>query len=101
MPLHLPALFVAAQPRYVAAIRASFVRGRAALSRHDGQVVPLMAVFLTMFMLGGTLVVDAGLMLNERRQAQSAVDMAALAAAQDLPWAPADPVAATKMDAAR
>jgi hypothetical protein len=101
MPLHLPSLSVAAQPRHLAAIRASLARGRAALSRHDGQVVPLMAVFLTMFMLGGTLVVDAGLMLNDRRQAQNAVDMAALAAAQDLPWLPGDPSASAKMATAR
>src|SRR5262249_4974991 len=51
-----------------------------ALGDERGQIAPLMMVFLTLFMLGSLLVVDVGLMLNERRQAQTAADFAALAA---------------------
>jgi Flp pilus assembly protein TadG len=94
--MHFPAHFGA-----VIRIREGGPRAWRTLQHHDGQVVVLMAVFLTMFMLGGTLVVDAGLMLNDRRQAQAAVDMAALAAAQDLPWSPGDPSAAAKIATAR
>ena len=51
-------------------------------------------------LIGGILVVDIGLLLDERRQAQGAADFAALAAAQDLPRSSADPDLAAKIAAA-
>lgn len=65
-----------------------------------GQMLPLMALVLGMTLVGGVLVVDIGLLFDERRQAQGAADFAALAAAQELPRSSADPNAAAKMASA-
>lgn len=56
-----------------------------------GQTLPLMAVAIGMALVGGVMVIDIGLLFDERRQAQGAADFAALAAAQDLPRSSADP----------
>jgi hypothetical protein len=60
----------------------------------------LLPVFFTLFMLGGFLVVDVGMLANERRQAQAAADFAALAGALELPYIDTDPDAAAKLLAA-
>jgi hypothetical protein len=59
-----------------------------------------MLTALGLALLGGVLVVDVGLLLDERRQAQGAADFAALAAAQDLPRSDLDPDLVTKIAAA-
>ena len=55
-----------------------------------------MAVAIGMALVGGVLVVDVGLLFGERASAQSAADLAALAAAQELPDDASDPDAAAK-----
>lgn len=50
-----------------------------------GQTLMLAPLFLFLFMVGATLIVDLGRVYVARRSAQAAVDFAALAAAQELP----------------
>jgi hypothetical protein len=52
--------------------------------RERGQTLILFLVVATVILVIGVIVVDVGLWLSERRQAQSAADMAALAAASQL-----------------
>lgn len=54
-------------------------------SRDDGAVLPLLAVGMVLFFGLAALVVDISNVHQERQQAQSTADSAALAAAQDLP----------------
>ena len=63
--------------------------------------MPLMLLALAMALVGGVMVIDLGLLFDEKRQAQAAADFAALAAAQDLPRSPADPDLAAKIAAAQ
>ena len=65
-----------------------------------GQSLPLMLTAMGLALIGGVLVVDIGLLLDERREAQGAADFAALAAAQDLPRSAADPDVVAKIAAA-
>lgn len=65
-----------------------------------GQALPLMIGSIMLFLALGVTVVDFGLMFGERRAAQRAVDLAALAAAQDLPGRANDPNAAAKLASA-
>ncbi len=60
--------------------RFGFLRGR-----DRGQTLMLARLFLFLFLVGATLVVDLGRVYVARRSAQAAVDFAALAAAQELP----------------
>ena len=53
--------------------------------RDGGQTLVLAPLFLFLFLLGATLIVDLGRVYVARRSAQAAVDFAALAAAQELP----------------
>jgi hypothetical protein len=56
----------------------------------SGQVIPLFVLLLLAVLLGiAVLVLDVGAWLGASRRAQSVADAAALAAAQDLPWSPA------------
>jgi hypothetical protein len=50
-----------------------------------GQTLMLAPLFLFLFMVGASLIVDLGRVYVARRSAQAAVDFAALAAAQELP----------------
>ena len=63
--------------------------------------MPLMVLALAMALVGGVMVIDLGLLFDEKRQAQAAADFAALAAAQDLPRSAADPDLAAKIAAAQ
>ena len=82
------------------ALRATFTRGLVrnvavrwvtmAHREEQGQALALMLVTIGLTLIGGVLVIDIGLLFDERRQAQAAADFAALAAAQDLPRNPAD-----------
>ena len=63
--------------------------------------MPLMVLALAMALVGGVMVIDLGLIFDEKRQAQAAADFAALAAAQDLPRSAADPDVAAKIAAAQ
>ena len=65
-----------------------------------GQALALMLVTIGLTLVGGVLVIDIGLLFDERRQVQAAADFAALAAAQDLPRNPADPDVVTKLSTA-
>ena len=65
-----------------------------------GQSMPLMLTAMGLALIGGVLVVDIGLLLDERRQAQGAADFAALAAAQDLPRSATDPDVLVKIASA-
>lgn len=60
--------------------RLGFFRGG-----EPGQTLILAPLFLFLFMIGATLIVDLGSVYVARRSAQAAVDFAALAAAQELP----------------
>ncbi len=66
-----------------------------------GQAVPLLIAAMGLFVVMGVLVVDVGMFSAERRSAQTAVDLAALAAAQDLPSRSGDPEQAVKLAAAQ
>ncbi len=65
-----------------------------------GQAVPLLIGAMGLFIVFGVLVVDVGVFSAERRSAQTAVDLAALAAAQDLPSREGDPDESAKLVAA-
>jgi hypothetical protein len=65
-----------------------------------GQVLPLLIGAMFLFVLFGVLVLDFGMMFVDRRAAQRAVDLAALAAAQELPGRSNDPDLAAKLAAA-
>jgi hypothetical protein len=55
-------------------------------ARHErGQVLVLFVVLISMFFVAAAISIDYGLWLSERRGVARAADMAALAAAQDLP----------------
>ncbi|MQA00244.1 MAG: hypothetical protein GEU80_13120 [Dehalococcoidia bacterium] len=58
------------------------------LQREHGQIAPLMAVALTLFALFGIVAIDIAMLYDERAEAQTSVDLAALAAAQELPVSP-------------
>ncbi|MDA1003898.1 MAG: VWA domain-containing protein [Chloroflexi bacterium] len=73
---------------------------RRAIRDERGQALPLMLAAVMLCTLFGVLVVDLGLMFTERRAAQSAADLAALAAAQDLPVRATDPQFAARIDTA-
>ena len=79
--------------------RSSSFRSRIARLHHDecGQSMALMLVTIGLALLMGVIVVDVGLIYGERRQAQTAADFAALAAAQDLPRHIADPDLSLKL----
>lgn len=66
-----------------------------------GQALPLLVAAMMVFVVMGVIVIDFGQMFSDRREAQRAVDLAALAAAQDLPWKTDDPDAANKFLVAR
>lgn len=51
-------------------------------SRERGSIAILLAVLLTAFMTVGALSIDVGMLYQERRQLQTAVDAAALSGAQ-------------------
>lgn len=51
------------------------------LGRSEGQVLPIAALVFGMVLLGGFVVIDVGLLYNDRRDAQNDVDLAALAGA--------------------
>jgi hypothetical protein len=55
----------------------------------EGQVLFILIVVITVILVVGVIVVDIGLWISERRQVQSAADMAALAAATELRNSPA------------
>ena len=55
------------------------------LRRQDGQVLPLVAIWLVVLLLMAGFVVDFGRVWVAQRQLQSAVDAAALVAGQNLP----------------
>lgn len=54
------------------------------LKEQKGSVIIIVAVALTAFMAVAALAIDVGLLYQERRQLQTAVDSAALAAAQEM-----------------
>ena len=62
-----------------------------------GQMVPIIAAVMGLFVFFGVMVIDLGLMWDTRRRAQTAADFAALAAAQDLPRNPSQPDAAARL----
>lgn len=62
-----------------------------------GQVLPLLASVMVLSAVAGVLVLDVGLLVDTRVRAQTAADLAALAAAQDLPRSMLDPEAAAKL----
>ncbi len=66
-----------------------------------GQALPLLVAAMMVFVVMGVIVIDFGQMFADRREAQRAVDLAALAGAQDLPWEADDPNALAKLLAAR
>jgi hypothetical protein len=66
-----------------------------------GQSMPLMILAAGLSLVGGVLVIDLGLLFDEKREAQAAADFAALAAAQDLPRSPLDPDLVTKIATAQ
>jgi len=57
----------------------------------------MMPLFLFIVMIGGTMIVDIGQIVVERRSAQAAADFSALAAAQELPRSANDPDTAAKL----
>jgi len=79
------------------------LRAAAARAHRDerGQAVPLLIAAMGLFVVMGVLVVDIGMFSAERRTAQTAADLAALAAAQDLPSRSGDPDEAAKLAAAQ
>ncbi|MCA9846594.1 MAG: VWA domain-containing protein [Dehalococcoidia bacterium] len=79
------------------------IRRRILAAHRDerGQALPLLIAAMGLFVVMGVLVVDVGMFSAERRTAQTAVDLAALAAAQDLPSRSGDPDQATKLAAAQ
>ena len=58
---------------------------RSSFRRDDGVMIPLLALVLVALMAMAAFAVDLGGVYNARRQDQSAADVAALAAAQELP----------------
>ncbi|MEX2228219.1 MAG: VWA domain-containing protein [Dehalococcoidia bacterium] len=76
-------------------------RLRRALAGDCGQALPLMLCAVMLCTLFGVLVIDLGLMFSERRAAQSAADLAALAAAQDLPVRANDPQFEARIETAQ
>ena len=79
-------------------MRATVRRSLRAIRLCDrGQVVILMPLFLFIVMIGGTMIVDIGQIVVERRSAQAAADFSALAAAQELPRSASDPNTAAKL----
>lgn len=74
----------------------------AALHRGErGQSAPLMVLAMGLLLVGGVMVIDVGLMLDERREVQAAADFAALAGSQDLPSDPLDPQVSVKLATAQ
>ena len=72
-----------------------------ALHRDErGQALPLLVALSMVFVLMAVLVIDFGQMFGDRREAQRASDLAALASAQALPWGPDDPARSVKLAAA-
>ena len=67
--------------------------GASALHAERGQALILWILAATVILVIGAVVVDVGLWLTERRQAQLAADFAALAAATELHEPAGDPVA--------
>ncbi|MEX1023063.1 MAG: VWA domain-containing protein, partial [Dehalococcoidia bacterium] len=78
-------------------VRAAALAGRRAHEDERGQALPLLIGAMMLFVVFGVLVMDFGIMLAERREAQRAVDLAALAAAQELPGRAGDPDTALKL----
>lgn len=70
---------------------------RAAHRDERGQAIPLLIGAMVLFLVFGVLVIDIGHFSAERRTAQTAADLAALAAAQDLPSRAGDPGEAVKL----
>ena len=58
---------------------------RAASGKTDGAIAIFVAVFSVVMLLMAALVVDLGMTMSERRDAQKAADLAALAGGQELP----------------
>lgn len=53
-------------------------------ARRGGNVIPLLAVSMTFVLAAAAIALDGGLLMEHRRQVQSAADLAAMAAATDL-----------------
>jgi Flp pilus assembly protein TadG len=66
------------------AMREVLRKRAAALRDESGQTIVLGLFFLMIFIPMGAAVFDVGLLVNDRREAQNAVDRSALAGAQDL-----------------
>src|SRR5688500_755911 len=70
-------------------------------SNDDGQVLLIFLMAMTFVFVIGVLVVDVGMIISERRHAQTAADLAALAAAAKLDDSDAETIARGKEFAAR
>jgi Flp pilus assembly protein TadG len=66
-------------------VRLRCTRARAQLAEQDGVVLVLVALMMTVMLGMAALAIDIGSFYGAQREAQSAADAAALAAAQDLP----------------
>lgn len=60
------------------------MNGCLSLKQEEGSIIIIVACALTAFMAVAALAIDVGLLYQERRQLQTAVDSAALAAAQEM-----------------
>lgn len=89
------------RPRLANLGRLGLVRALRRAADERGQAALLMGASFFVMALLSILVLDVGVMYGVRRHSQTAADLAALAAAADLPSAPSDPQFASKIAAAK